>query len=144
MWTQLVAQHYGDHEFRPGATVRELEAADASLGVALPQDLRDFLLESNGAFGPYSLRLVWPHDQIVRDNLMFRSSPDFRDLYMPFDPLLFFGDAGNGDQFAFVIVAGAVRMPDVFVWNHENDSRTWVAPDLRRYIEWWSDGRIKA
>jgi len=42
-----------------------------------------------------------------------------------------------------VILNGAIQRPDVFVWNHEDDSRTWVAPDLRRYLEWWADGRIK-
>jgi hypothetical protein len=23
------------------------------------------------------------------------------------------------------------------VWDHEQDSRTWVAPSLRTYLEWW-------
>jgi hypothetical protein len=61
---------------------------------------------------------------------------------MPFDALLFFGDAGNGDQFAYGILDGEVRMPDIFAWDHENDSRYWVAPDLRQFIEWWAEGRI--
>ncbi|CAI8713500.1 Alpha/beta hydrolase [Bacillus sp. IT-79MI2] len=29
-----------------------------------------------------------------------------------------------------------------YVWNHEDDSRTWVAPSLKQFIEWWSDGTI--
>nr|WP_329202312.1 MULTISPECIES: SMI1/KNR4 family protein [unclassified Streptomyces] len=52
-------------------------------------------------------------------------------LYMPFDALLFFGDNGGGDQFAFVQTP---RRPDVFVWEHETDSRRWVAGDLRDYL----------
>jgi hypothetical protein len=28
------------------------------------------------------------------------------------------------------------------VWNHEDDSRTWVAPNLAKYLEWWLTGRI--
>jgi hypothetical protein len=59
---------------------------------------------------------------------------------MPFDPLLFFADAGNGDQFAFVL---RDRRKDVFVWDHETDSRKWVAPDLGSYLTWWLDGRIR-
>jgi hypothetical protein len=31
---------------------------------------------------------------------------------------------------------------DIFVWDHETDSRTWVAPRLEEYLEWWLDGRI--
>ncbi|WSL80461.1 SMI1/KNR4 family protein [Kitasatospora sp. NBC_01266] len=59
---------------------------------------------------------------------------------MPFDPLLFFADAGNGDLFALLPRIGR---PDVFVWNHEDDSRTWVAPSLAKYLEWWLTGQIK-
>ncbi len=39
---------------------------------------------------------------------------------MPFDQLLFFADAGNGDQFATVL------------------GRPWP----RQYLPWWLDGRI--
>jgi hypothetical protein len=143
MWTEFVAKHYADHQFRLGATREQIAEAESKLGVAFPDDLRDLLLETDGVLGEYSLGLVWPVEQITDDNLEYRSFPDFRDLYMPFEPLLFFGDAGNGDQFAFAILNGAVRRSDVFVWNHENDSRSWVAPDLRRYLEWWAQGRIQ-
>lgn len=75
-------------------------------------------------------------------------APDATDLFLwripPFDPLLFFGDAGNGDQYGFVILDGVVRQGDVFVWNHENDSRSWVAPSLERYLDWASSGTLPA
>ena len=29
-----------------------------------------------------------------------------------------------GQQFAYVVMAGAVRRKDLFAWNHEDDSRT--------------------
>ncbi|MEU9917381.1 SMI1/KNR4 family protein [Streptomyces sp. NPDC051001] len=54
-----------------------------------------------------------------------------RRLYMPFDALLFFGDNGGGDHFAFV---QRPQRPDIFVWEHESDSRRWVAGDLRRLV----------
>lgn len=62
---------------------------------------------------------------------------------MPFEPLLFFADAGNGDMFAYTVCNGSVRRPDIFVWNHEDDSRTWVAPSLALYLEWWLSGKLK-
>ena len=61
---------------------------------------------------------------------------------MPFDNLIFFADAGNGDQFAFPIVSGEVRQNKVFVWDHEDDSRRWVAPSLQSYLEWWLTGKL--
>ncbi|MET9693876.1 SMI1/KNR4 family protein [Streptomyces sp. NPDC006514] len=70
-------------------------------------------------------------DRIVEQNLLFWSDPSFARLYMSFEALLFFGDNGGGDQFAFVQMP---RRPDVFVWEHETDSRRWVAGDLRDYL----------
>jgi len=61
---------------------------------------------------------------------------------MPFDCLLFFADAGNGNQFAYLILNGEIRRNDVFVWNHENDSRVWVASSMKQFIEWWLNGTI--
>jgi hypothetical protein len=142
MWREVVEQFWPVHEFQPGATDSSLIDAERRLGHELPSDLRALLLESDGVMGEYGLGLIWPVARIIEDNLSFRSSPDFRDLYMSFDQLLFFGDAGNGDQFGFALVS-VLWDRDVFAWNHENDSRTWVAPDLSRYLEWRSDGRIK-
>ena len=59
---------------------------------------------------------------------------------MPFDPLLFFADTGNGDQFAFVLTP---PRDDIFVWDHETDSRTWAAGSLDQYLQWWVDGTLK-
>ena len=65
-----------------------------------------------------------------------------RDSYMPFDCLLFFSDAGNGDQFAYTIAGGEVRRPDIFVWNHEDDSRAWVSSSLRSFLPDWISGKL--
>lgn len=140
MWRELVERLYPIHEFRPGATDAALTDAERRLAIELPSDLRRLLAESDGVLGEYGLGLVWPVARIVEDNLSFRSNADFRDLYMAFDQQLFFGDAGNGDQFAFSLV-GVLWDKNVFAWDHENDSRTWVAPDLSRYLEWWANGR---
>ncbi|MFE9249876.1 SMI1/KNR4 family protein [Streptomyces sp. NPDC007088] len=74
---------------------------------------------------------VWTVDQIVEQNLFFWSDESMAQLYMSFDALLFFGDSGGGDQFAFVLKP---ERPDVFVWEHESDSRRWVAGGLRDYL----------
>ncbi|MDH6130500.1 SMI1/KNR4 family protein [Kitasatospora sp. GP82] len=73
-----------------------------SSGGELPAGLRQLLLESNGIIGQTSVDTVWAIEQIVEQNLYFRSDGSFARLYMPFDALLFFGDNGGGDQFAFV------------------------------------------
>jgi hypothetical protein len=138
-WREQIATWTDDVAFAQPADRAAITACEATLGQHLPTELIDLLLESNGVEGEYGLGLVWPIEQIARDNLMIRTDPDLARLYMPFEPLLFFADAGNGDQFAFVM---RDCPPDVFAWNHETDSRIWVAPGLARYLEWWLNGRI--
>jgi hypothetical protein len=141
-WRELIQQLTPDCEFSAPAREEQLAAAERALRVTLPDDLRTLLLESNGILGEYGLGLVWPIERIEADNVAFRSNAAFRELYMPFDHLLFFADAGNGDQFAYAVLAGKVRRDDVFVWNHEDDSRKWAAPSLERYLEWWLSGDL--
>ncbi len=140
VWRELIAGLSTECTFAEPASDRAVTEAEATLGGPLPEPLAELLRETNGVEGDYGLGLVWPLERIVTDNLLFRSSLEFRDLYMPFDPLLFFADAGNGDQFAFLWTP---RRDEVFCWDHETDSRRWVAPSLDRYLRWWLDGTIK-
>lgn len=144
MWKELLLNLTQDCEFHDPVAVFYLDEAETTLNLKLPSDLRELLRESNGIEGQYGLGLLWPLNKILDENRRFREKAEFRHLYMPFDHLLFFADAGNGDQFAFAIHAdGQIHRPDIFAWNHEDDSRTWVAPSLRKYFEWWLTGTIK-
>jgi hypothetical protein len=142
VWRELLSKLSGDIRFTNPATSEEITAAENALDCHFPEELRSLLKESNGVTGEYSLPLAWSIDRIVAGNREFRTTPAFRELYMPFDHLLFFGDAGNGDQFAFAILDGQVRSQDVFMWDHENDGRPWVAPSLRRHLEGVFSGKI--
>ncbi|WP_234439872.1 SMI1/KNR4 family protein [Streptomyces bicolor] len=103
---------------------------DQALGQALPDDLAELLRECNGVTHR-GMDVIWPAEQIAADNAAFRTSRDFADLYMPFEPLMFFGCNGGGDQFAFI------RTPardEVFVWDHETDSRYLATYSLEQYL----------
>mgnify|MGYP003383353759 CR=1 FL=1 len=128
--------------FADGASEVDLVAAETRLGLKLPPHLRELLAHTDGLTGEYDLSLVWPLQRIIGDNLHFRAYPEFKTLYMPFDCLLFFSDAGNGDQFAYTIAGGEVRRPDIFVWNHEDDSRAWVSSSLRSFLPDWISGKL--
>lgn len=129
---------WGEAHFGDPATPAALTAVEAALGHRLPIDLRELLAEANGIQGEYGLGLVWSAERIATDNHLFRTSADFADLYMPFDGLVFFADAGNGDQF-FVSLSGN---SEVYVWDHESDSRTWVATTVLGYLEGWMRGDL--
>ncbi|MFD5466572.1 SMI1/KNR4 family protein [Kitasatospora sp. NPDC127059] len=131
MWTRTAADAFPGSGFREPAQESALAGAESRLGDELPGELRQLLLESNGIVGRTSVDTVWPIERIVEQNRYLRTDASIARLYMPFDALLFFGDNGGGDQFAFV---RKPRRPDIFVWDHESDSRSWVARDLRDYL----------
>ncbi|MGP4028937.1 SMI1/KNR4 family protein [Actinomadura sp. 3N407] len=131
MWKEAASRAYADVGFKASTGAAALAMAERRLGRSLPSALTGLLQETDGIVGHYGVDTVWPLEQIVEQNLHFRSDDSFADLYMPFDPLLFFGDNGGGDQFAFVQTP---PRPDIFVWDHETDSRRWVAGDLRDYL----------
>ena len=142
MWRDFITTLTTHATFAPAATQSAIAAAEDVLAVQFPDQLRSLLRESNGVLGEYELGLIWTLERIQEDNLRFRNNKDFADLYMPFEHLLFFADAGNGDQFAFPIQNGRIQRPDIFVWDHECDDRRWVAGSLKQYIQWWLDGTL--
>ncbi|WP_237330074.1 SMI1/KNR4 family protein [Streptomyces sp. BA2] len=131
-----------DAELAEPATSEALAEVERVLGQPLPEDLASLLRECNGMCGHFGTDVVWSAERIAKENASFRASADFAKLYMPFEPLMFFGDNGGGDRFGFV------RVPlrdDVFVWDHETDGRSWAANGLDDYLrrtledsgDWW-------
>ena len=136
MWQELIQELAEDVSFDPPASPLQIAQVEEALQVALPDDLKDLLLEANGVWALSRTALAWSTERIIKENLEYRAFPDFKELYMPFDPLLFFGEEGNGDLYAFVILAGKIRNFDIFLWDHETDSRQWYASELRQYLQW--------
>src|SRR5215210_2340782 len=139
MWRERLLTLDPDIRFHDPAGPKQLDELERELGLAVPRDLDALLRETDGVTDRYGSGLVWPTGRILDDNRSFRSSSDFANLYMPFDALLFFADAGNGDQFAFPITATGAR-DEVFVWDHEDDSRRWYAGSFEQYLAWWLSG----
>lgn len=60
-------------------------------------------------------------------------------LPMSFDCLLFIGEEGNGDLYRYRVLVGLIESPDIYRWDHENDSRIWFARDLEDYVRRLAD-----
>jgi hypothetical protein len=143
MWRELVISICSDCTFAPPAAEEAMEEVRAALGVAAPQELRDLWSECNGIRDRHGDG-IWSAERVVRDNLEMRSYPEQDDLYMSFDSLFIFADAGNGDLFFFPIQAdGGIHRPDVFIWDHETDSRNWIAGNLQVFVESWFGGQLE-
>lgn len=142
MWIELVRELESQATFAPGATEEQLVRLEQALRVALPPDLRSLLSETNGVLGEFGLHLIWSTNEIEEINRQRWEDPGFRSTYMPLDSLLLFADAGDGEMFALGIIDGTIQRPFVYVWNPIDDSRTFVAPSIRHYLEGWLTGKI--
>lgn len=127
MWKEYIQSATSGYHFVKPAIKSDISLIKEKLHVDLPSDLLELFGETNGVFDEYNCPLIWSTNQIIKENLYFRNIEDFKDIYMPFDHLLFFSDAGNGDLFGFPILNGSIQRDDIFVWDHESDSRKWVA-----------------
>lgn len=131
MWIELAVSAFPEAEFAPPASSEAIGDIERLSGRPVPDDLRALLSQSDGVLGDLSMDVVWPARRIADDNAYFRADASFAELYQPFDGLLFFGDNGGGDQFAFL-----ADDPDagVVVWEHETDVRRKVADNLADYL----------
>ncbi|WP_338057949.1 SMI1/KNR4 family protein [Streptomyces dangxiongensis] len=110
MWRELASEFPdADIELQEPATPDALTAIEEQLGQPLPAPLRELLTETDGIEANYGTEVIWTAEKILEENLSFRGNEQFRNLYMPFDALMFFGDNGGGDQFAFVRTPPATK-----------------------------------
>ncbi len=142
MWREFVENVSIKCTFALAASEQSLQEVEVALGVPLPPELRSLLLESNGIADRYGDGIL-STDQRIKRNLEMRENAEQDSLSMPFDHLLFFGDLENGDLAFFPIQGnGKINNPDVFIWNHEIDSRSWVSNNLEQFVAKWYGGQL--
>ncbi len=109
----------------------EIKEAEEKLGLELPDELKSIYSESDGIFMNTGANTVMRIRDLVYENLDLRDPEGYDELYMPFNNLLFFGGAGNGDLWAFGIkMNGDIDTLNIYGWNHEDDGRPCVASSI--------------
>jgi hypothetical protein len=131
-WVQHIKICMPEAKLMPPANEADIRTAERSLGIDLPKALKEFLRESDGVDALYS-HPVCPIGRIVEMNRDYRTA-DYLANRMPFDHLLFFGDTGNGDDFAFPIYRSGEIGSAVFMWEHETDCRQEYAGGLSDFL----------
>jgi len=98
------------------------------------------LYETNGINDSYGYSLIWSIEKITRENLNLGER--LEDVYLPFNNLLFFADARNGDMFGYSISDRSIKQNDIYLWNHRNNEQTKIAPSLNDFVEDWIRGKL--
>lgn len=136
MWRELIADIDGNAVFHAPCSDEEFMRLETTLNVSLPNEFAALLKETNGVEVAYGVSLVWSVNDIAENNMEMRSQirPGGELAFcMPVDHLLIFGESGNGDLYAFPITPEGVQNR-VFVWDHEDDSRTCQANSLAHWL----------
>ncbi|WP_144513897.1 SMI1/KNR4 family protein [Bacillus sp. FJAT-22090] len=141
-WKKYIESISTEYHVNAPATNAEIMHIKDELNIQISEKLLELFRETNGIFDRYGCPLIWSTKQIVEDNLFFRNFDGYKDIYMPFDHLLFVSDAGNGDLFGYRILNGSIQDDEIYAWNHEDDSRTWVSSSLENFVKGWISGEI--
>lgn len=141
-WKRYMDSFTTDVHYVEPATPEQLDEVEKQLNVKLPPKLSDLLKQTNGIFDQYNYPYVWSTNQIIEENLSVRNFEDYKDIYMPFDHLLFFSNSGFGDLFGFAILNGQVQNDHIFVWDHETDCRKLMAISLETFLKGWITGEV--
>jgi hypothetical protein len=132
-------------ELGPPAAERALAQAELTLGIALPQELRAFLLEADGAtvalrldsgdVVPEASPLVWSIAEIVRENT---AAPIEHER----GGALFFANAGvDGVLFGHRLTGQRIT-EDVVVWQPIDGDMTTCAASFGDWLRGWLGGEI--
>ena len=117
------------------ASESDISQLEAKLNLNLPLEFATLLRKANGISDKFGTDLVWSTDKIFEQNIEFRANKSFKELYMSFENLLFFSEEGNGDLYAFVVLKNIINRDDIFLWEHETDSRVWFASNFEEFLE---------
>jgi hypothetical protein len=133
----------------PPPDVSRFHGAEEALGRRLSDSLSELYAQTNGLLDEWGYAYVLSISELVELNRKFRSQ--YGDLYMSFNDVVLFGQLGNGDMFFQPSIPEAVassasssslprRYNEVFVWDHEGDSRTWYGRDVEDAIRRFTAG----
>ncbi len=130
MYREYIESRMADNKWikpHPPASVQQISAAEAAMGVKFPKELIDLLSEMNG--DGYFLLTA---EHIVEYNNMNRNI--LGEVYDGLDKLLYIAENGCGDYYCYVIENGGIASTQIVCWEHETNETYPVADNLMQLI----------
>jgi SUKH superfamily protein len=134
VWQTLIRSYDPEARCGAGATSAGLAALEITFSGQVPGALVGLLCVLDGALDGHGSALCWCAERIRDENVRMRTSPLYRETFMPFDSLLFFAEEEGGRRVGLAVIPGMIVQPNVYVWDPSTDSRTWIAPSLGEYL----------
>ena len=108
----------------------ELDDVEKELDCEFPEELAALYLEVGAIYDDTSAAIVQGIDYTVDDCKDFWGTNN-EDIFMDMNSMFPFGGDGGGDRFFIRISGSGLYLRGVYSWNHENDSRTWHANNIK-------------
>ena len=138
MYIEKIRRYMKENNFinpQPPVELSMIAEAESKLGVGFPDELKKMLSEMNG-----DKWLLWSVEQIVDDNMQIREY--LADCYEGINELLFIAGNGCGDYYAYSIQNGQILTTEMIIWEHEDNSKTFVAHSLLEMIDRYYNSEI--
>lgn len=137
MWKELInsCDEKAAVVFSQPASDDAIQALEADFEITLPDQLADYLRESNG-----DDTLMMSVERIFDCNTQLREQG--AQDHMPLDCLLFFAENGCGGYYGYPVIDGALRGDKIYFWWKETDDRTMAASDLKDFLTKYYKGEI--
>ena len=144
-WKELITELADKAEqpvsFRFPVEESDLRSVETEFGLVLPQQYRELMLQTNGIFDEYDCPIIDSLDDVRVLNRDARGDDQL--YYMPLDHLFFISSIyGNGDLVGYGLRRDGWQQLALYRWDHEDDSRTWLAPDIKIWFEWMLAGKL--
>jgi hypothetical protein len=118
----------------PPATLKQMHAIEAALGVPVPKLLKDLLMETDGVTtqrGPF----VWTSKKVVDENVRLRAEKKAEDL-------LCFASNQAGLPYAFQITNGEAHTNAIVLFDPATNTRTPVPGELDAFLDQWLQQQV--
>lgn len=128
-----------EFQFGPPATEAEMAEVETALGLKIPEEMRSFLKECNGADQPFGAWVVFPIAEMISENQGLRE--DYADwkcqALLP--NVLFFSDImGTGDMYGICASPfEGVAVGEIVLFDHETGTFTVEDATLKDFLTNW-------
>lgn len=139
MYTELVTECAKDNQWtqiQPGASEKEIELAEWTVGYTFPEELRKLLLEMNG-----DRYLLFSIGEIIEDIKTKREY--LLECYEDVDKHIFFAGNGCGDHYCYNIgSSGKADDSVIYIWEHETNKTFPVVKNIPELIRRYYNSEI--
>ena len=138
MYRELIEKYLKENPYikiADGASEKQIEDAEKTVGIAFPKELKELLREMNG-----DRWLIFSTEELIKTNQGAKEA--FSGVYDGIEDHLFLAGNGCGDYYCYEISDGRADENALYMWCHEDNETKKAAGSLAELIEKYYNSEI--